>query len=137
VHHSTILTVKIPTRCNSVIKILLSLILNEAQHVSGETPSIIRSLKLHKQLLVLHTWKVVGRAVVGPCQVAYERVQTAAAAAVAVAPAAAAAAAAASSSSSRLQSAPSHTLPDNVQQLHVRQPSTYAKPEAACAVLGS
>jgi len=33
--------------------------------------------------------------------------------------------------------APSHTLPDNVQQLHVRQPSTYAKPEAACAVLGS
>jgi hypothetical protein len=29
------------------------------------------------------------------------------------------------------------TLPDNVQQLHVRQPSTYAKPEAACAVLGS
>ena len=28
-------------------------------------------------------------------------------------------------------------LPDNVQQLHVRQPCTYAKPEVACAVLGS
>jgi len=30
-----------------------------------------------------------------------------------------------------------NALPDSVQQLHVRQPSTYAKPEAACAVLGS
>ena len=29
------------------------------------------------------------------------------------------------------------TLPDSVQQLHVQQPSTYAKPEAASAVLGS
>jgi len=47
------------------IKILLFLILNEAQHVSGDTPPIIRSLKLHKQALVLHTWKAVGRAVVG------------------------------------------------------------------------
>ena len=28
-------------------------------------------------------------------------------------------------------------LPDNVQQLHVQQPSMYAKPEAASAVLGS
>jgi hypothetical protein len=53
------------------IKILLFLILNEAQHVSGGTPPIIRSLKLHKQRLVLHTWKVVGREVVGRCQVAY------------------------------------------------------------------
>ena len=53
------------------IKILLFLILNEAQHVSGDTPPIIRSLKLHKQPLVLHTWKVVGRAAVGRCQVAY------------------------------------------------------------------
>jgi hypothetical protein len=33
--------------------------------------------------------------------------------------------------------APSHTLPEKVQQLHVQQPSTYAKPEAASAVLGS
>ena len=53
------------------IKILLFLILNEAQHVSGDTLPIIRSLKLHKQLLVLHTWKVVGRTVVGRCQIAY------------------------------------------------------------------
>jgi hypothetical protein len=68
-HHSTILTEKPPTRCNS-IKILLLLILNEAQHVLGDTPPIIRSLKLHKQPLVLHTWKVVGRVAGGRCQVA-------------------------------------------------------------------
>jgi len=37
------------------IKILLFLILNEAQHVSGDTPSIVRSLKLYKQPLDLHT----------------------------------------------------------------------------------
>jgi hypothetical protein len=57
------------------IKILLFFILNEAQHVLGDTPLIIRSLKLHKQPLVLHTLKVGGRAVVESCQVAYERVQ--------------------------------------------------------------
>jgi len=82
------------------IEILLFLVLNEAQHVSGDTPPIIGSLKLHKQPLVLFTWNVVGHAVVGRCQVVHVR--------------------------------------DNVQQLHVRQPSTYyAKPEAACTVLGS
>jgi len=37
------------------IKILLFLILNKTQHVSGDTPPIIRSLKLHKKPLVLHT----------------------------------------------------------------------------------
>ena len=42
--------------------------LYEAQHVSGDTPPIIRSLKLHWQPLVLHTWKVVGRVVGGRCQ---------------------------------------------------------------------
>jgi hypothetical protein len=31
------------------------LYLYEAQHVSGDTPSIIRSLKLHWQPLVFHT----------------------------------------------------------------------------------
>jgi hypothetical protein len=72
------------------IKILLFLILNEAQHVLDDTSPIIGSLKLHKQPLVLHTWKVVGRAVVGRCQAA-----------------------------------------------DVRQRFTYAKPGAACAVLGS
>jgi len=39
--------------------------LYEAQHVSGDTPPIIRSLKLHWQPLVFHTWKVVGRVVGG------------------------------------------------------------------------
>ena len=38
--------------------------LYEAYHVSGDTPPIIRSLKLHWQPLVFHTWKVVG----GHCQ---------------------------------------------------------------------
>jgi len=42
--------------------------LYEAQHVSGDTPPIIRSLKLHWQLLVFHTWKVVGRVVGRRCQ---------------------------------------------------------------------
>jgi len=39
--------------------------LYEAQHVSGDTPTIIRSLKLHWQPLVFHTWEVVGRVVGG------------------------------------------------------------------------
>jgi hypothetical protein len=34
--------------------------LYEAQHVSGNTPPIIRSLKLHWQTLVFHKWEVVG-----------------------------------------------------------------------------
>jgi len=42
--------------------------LYEAQHVSGDTPPIIRSPKLHWQPLVIHTWKVVGRVAVGCCQ---------------------------------------------------------------------
>jgi len=33
--------------------------LYEAQHVSGDTPPLITSLKLHWQPLVFHTWKVV------------------------------------------------------------------------------
>jgi len=33
--------------------------LYEAQHVSGDTPPIIRSLKLFWQPMVFHTWKVV------------------------------------------------------------------------------
>jgi hypothetical protein len=35
--------------------------LYEAQHVSGDTPTIIRSLKLYWQPLAFHTWKVVSR----------------------------------------------------------------------------
>jgi len=42
--------------------------LYEAQHVLGNTPPIIRSLKLHRQPLVFHTWKVVGHVVGGRCQ---------------------------------------------------------------------
>jgi len=42
-----------------------------AQHVLGDTPPIIRSLKLQWQPLVLHTWKVVGRVVGGCCQAHY------------------------------------------------------------------
>jgi len=39
--------------------------LYEAQHVSGDTPPIIRSLKLHWQPLVFRMWKVVVRVVGG------------------------------------------------------------------------
>ena len=42
--------------------------LYEAKHVSGCTPPIVRTQKLHWQLLVFHTWKVVGRVVGGRCQ---------------------------------------------------------------------
>jgi len=41
--------------------------LYEAQRVLGDTPPIIRSLKLHWQPLVFHTWKVVGRVAGGRC----------------------------------------------------------------------
>jgi hypothetical protein len=73
--------------------------LYEAQHVPGDAPPIIRSLKLHWQPLVFHMWKVVGRVVGGRFQAQY--------------------------------------VPYNVHQLHVQQTSTYEKPEAASAVLGS
>jgi hypothetical protein len=45
--------------------------LYEAQYVSGDTPPIIRNLKLHWQPLVFHTLKVVGRVVCGHCQAQY------------------------------------------------------------------
>ena len=41
--------------------------LYEAQHVSDDTPPIIRRLKLHLQPLVFHTWKTLGRVVAGHC----------------------------------------------------------------------
>jgi len=50
------------------IKIFIAPYLYEAQHVSGDTPPIIRNLKLHWQLLIFHTWRVVGRVVGGRCQ---------------------------------------------------------------------
>jgi hypothetical protein len=47
--------------------------LYEAQHVSGETLSIIRSLKLHWQPLVFYTWNVVRRVAVGRWNNVHER----------------------------------------------------------------
>jgi len=43
-HHS-IIHIENPTRCNSVSKFISYLY--ETQHVSGDTPPIVRSLKLH------------------------------------------------------------------------------------------
>jgi len=43
--HRSVIHKENPTRCNSVKKFISYL--NEAQHVSGDTPPIIRSLKLH------------------------------------------------------------------------------------------
>jgi hypothetical protein len=80
------------------IKIFIIPYLYEAQHVSGDTPPIIRSLKPHWQPLIFHMQKVVGH-VDGGCQAQY--------------------------------------VPDNVHHLHVQQSFTYEKPEAASAVLGS
>jgi hypothetical protein len=80
--------------------------LNEAQHVPGNTQPIIRGLKLHKQPLVLHTWKVFGRVVVGRCQVAHE---------------------------SAVTWLHFHTLPGNVQQLHVWQPCTVLCKTRSCS----
>jgi len=66
---------EIPTRRNNVSKLVIPYFY-EAQHVSGETPPIIRSLKLHWQPLVFHTWKVVGRVAGGRCQAQYPPVYT-------------------------------------------------------------
>jgi len=56
-----------PTRCNSVSDFIIPY-LYEAQHVSGDIPPITRSLKLHWQPLVFHTWKVFEHVVGGRCQ---------------------------------------------------------------------
>jgi hypothetical protein len=61
---------KNPTRCNSVSKFIIPY-LYEAQHISGDTPPIIRSLKLHWQPLVFHTWEVVRNVDGGHCQAQY------------------------------------------------------------------
>jgi hypothetical protein len=66
VHHSTIHKEN-PTRYNNVSKFIIPY-LYEAQHVSGDTPPIIRSPKLHWQPLVFHTWKVVRRVAGGRSQ---------------------------------------------------------------------
>jgi hypothetical protein len=53
---------KNPTRYNMYQNVIVTY-LYETQHVSGDTPPIIRNLKLHWQPLVFHTWKVVARVV--------------------------------------------------------------------------
>jgi len=59
---------KNPTRWNNISIFFIISYLYEAQHVSDNTPPIIRSLKLHWQPLIFHTWKDVGRVVGGRCQ---------------------------------------------------------------------
>jgi uncharacterized protein YqjF (DUF2071 family) len=53
--------------------------LYETQHVSGDTPPIIRSLKLHWQPLVFYKWKVVVRVVGGQQPSSYEKPEAASA----------------------------------------------------------
>ena len=67
VHRTTIRKEK-SNNVQQCIKIFIIPYLYEAQRVSGETPPINRSLKLHWQPLVFHRWKVVGRVVGGRCQ---------------------------------------------------------------------
>jgi hypothetical protein len=67
VHHSTIHKEK-SNKMQQCINIFIIPYLYEAQHVSGDTPPIIRSLKLHWQPLVFHMRKVVARVVGGQCQ---------------------------------------------------------------------
>jgi len=64
VHHGTIRKEKIQQDATMYQNFII-LYLYETQHVSGDTPPIIRSLKLHWQPLVFHTWKVAGRVVGG------------------------------------------------------------------------
>jgi hypothetical protein len=59
-HHNTIHKEKIQQDAAMYQHFIIPY-LYKAQHVSGDTPPIIRSLKLHWQSLVFHTWKVVGR----------------------------------------------------------------------------
>jgi len=63
---NTVIHKENPTRCNNVSKFIIPY-LYEVQHVSGDTPPIIRNLKLHCQPLVFHKWKIVGRVAGGRC----------------------------------------------------------------------
>jgi hypothetical protein len=67
VHHSKIHKGK-SNKTQQCIKILLFHIYMKLIMFWGETPFIIRSLKLRWQLLVFHTWEVVGFVVGGGCQ---------------------------------------------------------------------
>jgi len=66
-HHSTVHKEK-SNKMQQCIKIFIIPYLYEAQHVLGDTPPIVRNLKLHRQPLVFHTWKTVGRVIGGHCQ---------------------------------------------------------------------
>jgi hypothetical protein len=59
VHHSTIHKEKSNKMQQCTIFYFIIPYLYEAKHVSGDTPPIIRSLKLHWQSLISLTWKVV------------------------------------------------------------------------------
>jgi hypothetical protein len=127
--------------------------LYEAQHVSGDSPSIIRSLKLYWQPLVFRTWKVDGHVVGGRCQAHYDatmyqniiiRYLYEARHVLGDAPLII--------RSSKLHWQPlvfhmwkvgrrvvgglcqAQYVPDNVHQLHIHQPPTREKPKAASAV---
>jgi len=65
VHHTTIHKEK-SNKIQQCIKLFIIPYLYEAHYVSGNTPPIIRSLKLHWKPLVFHMWKVDGRVVCGP-----------------------------------------------------------------------
>jgi hypothetical protein len=67
VHHNTIRKEK-SNKMQKYIKLIIIPYLYKAQYVSGDTPPIIRSLKLHWQPLVFYKWKVVGRVVGGRSQ---------------------------------------------------------------------
>jgi hypothetical protein len=71
VHNETLtcnLRKKKSNKMQKRIKIFIIPYLYEAQHVSGDTPPIFRSIKLHWQPLGIHTWKAAGRIVSGRCQ---------------------------------------------------------------------
>ena len=69
-HHSTIHKEKSNKKQQCIQNFIIPY-LNEAQHVSGNTPPIVGSQKLHWQPLIFHTWKVVGRVVGGRCEAQY------------------------------------------------------------------
>jgi hypothetical protein len=66
VHHSTIRKEK-SNKMQQCTKVSIISYLYEARCVLGDTLPIIRSLKLHWQPLVFHTWKLVGHVVGGHC----------------------------------------------------------------------
>ena len=58
VHHSTIHKVK-SNKMQHYQNFVIIPYLYEAQHVSGDTPPIIRSLKPHWQPLVFYMWRLL------------------------------------------------------------------------------